>query len=55
MKKIISEHGLDYAKSNFNFSLIEYYPLKVENNFVLERETYWKEILLTREFGYNDN
>ena len=35
LKKIISEHGLDYAKSNFNFSLIEYYPLKVENNFVL--------------------
>ena len=53
--KILKKNSLNYAEKNFNFSLIEYYPLKVDNNFVIERETYWKEVLLTRQFGYNEN
>lgn len=55
LSRMIKKHGLDYAKNNFSFSLIEHYPLKVDDSYVLARESHWKDILLTRKFGYNDN
>ena len=34
---------------------LENYNAKVDDGVILERESWWKEILQTREFGYNDN
>ncbi len=55
LKELISKHGIAYAKKYFSFTLLEHFPLKTDNNLVRSRETYWKDILLSREFGYNKN
>lgn len=56
LTKIISQNGIDYARRNFRFSLLEYYSMRVDDNIIINRESYWKEVLLTRgQFGYNKN
>ncbi len=56
LTKIIDQKGLDYARDNFRFSLLEYRPMKTDDAKIIEREGYWKEALLSRgKFGYNKN
>lgn len=56
LKEIIDKNGFDYT-SNFSFSILEVHFKQTDKNFILQRENYWKEILLTRkkEIGYNCN
>jgi len=56
LTKVIDEQGLDYARENFKFSLLEYRPMKTDDKKIFDREVYWKNALLSRgEFGYNKN
>ncbi|MGV3581642.1 MAG: GIY-YIG nuclease family protein [Methylophilus sp.] len=56
LTKLIKQKGIDYARKNFRFSLLEYRPMKTDDTEVIRRENYWKEALLSRgEFGYNAN
>lgn len=55
LKKLVSEKGFDYVKSNFQYSILENYNAKVDDHFILERESWWKNTLQSRNFGYNDN
>ena len=55
LTKIIEKEGFDYAKQNFSMSLLEYRPMKVDDKTIIDRETYWKKVFLSREFGYNNN
>jgi hypothetical protein len=53
---IIDRFGKGYARKNFRFSLLEYRPMKVDDTVIINRESFWKEVLITRgEFGYNRN
>ena len=53
---LIKQRGHDYAKENFRISLLEYRPTKTDDKVIHERESYWKEALLSRgEHGYNKN
>ncbi len=46
----------DYARRNFLFSLIEYWPFQTDKDTILARESHWKDALLTRgQYGYNSN
>ncbi|MDR0967738.1 MAG: GIY-YIG nuclease family protein [Rickettsiales bacterium] len=56
LKELVKTKGIDYVKDNFQYAIIETFP-KTENGKekALQRESYWKEVLHTREFGYNDN
>ena len=47
----------DYAGDNFRFTLVEWTSDKdtVDKAYVIARENFWKEALLSREFGYNAN
>jgi len=53
--EITGDMGIEYARQNFTFSLIEFYGDEVNDNYVLERESLWKRRLFTRELGYNKN
>ena len=53
--KLIEEKGFDYAKENFSMSLLEYRPMKVDDQTIIDRETYWKKVFLSNKFGYNLN
>lgn len=56
LTKLISENGIDYARQNFRFSLLEYRSMRIDDNLIINRESYWKEALITRgQFGYNKN
>lgn len=55
LKKLVSEKGFDYIKRNFQYSILENYNAKVDDHSILERESWWKNILQSRNFGYNDN
>ena len=53
---LIQERGIEYARKNFRLSLLEYRPARTDDRVIIERENYWKEVLLSRgEFGYNRN
>jgi hypothetical protein len=54
LKKLIAENGINYSKK-FQFSILEIRATTTADNEIIERENYWKDILLTREYGYNKN
>lgn len=45
----------EYIKNNFTFTLLEFFGMSVSNEYVLEREKYWKKVFTTIKNGYNDN
>lgn len=56
LTNLISKEGFGYALRNFRISLLEYRSMKVDDKTIIERENYWKEVLLSRgTFGYNKN
>jgi len=54
--EIIEKNGIEYARQNFQFTLLELISMKTDDESVVWRESFWKEALLTRgEYGYNKN
>jgi len=52
---LILEKGIEYAKSNFKFAILEILPMGLADSVIIEKETRWKNILMTKEHGYNSN
>lgn len=52
---LVEEKGMDYVKQYFQYAILENFNSKVDDQFILNRECWWKETLLTRRFGYNCN
>lgn len=57
LKALAEEQGLDYIKYNFRYSILDIYKSTTDDETIIARESWWKEVLLTRnpEFGYNAN
>lgn len=55
LKRLVNEHGFDYIKKNFQYSILENYNARIDDKVILERESWWKETLQSRAFGYNEN
>ncbi|WNG95007.1 GIY-YIG nuclease family protein [Mycobacterium sp. ITM-2016-00318] len=53
--ELVGQKGPEYAKANLRFALLDYGPMRTPDEKVLERESYWKDVLLTRKFGNNKN
>ena len=55
--EIVNTKGFDYVKKNFQYSILENYNSRVDKEFILRRESWWKETLGTRNsrIGYNCN
>lgn len=54
--RLVGEKGLDHCRSAFRFSLLEHRPAATSDAVILDREAYWKRILMTRgAFGHNRN
>lgn len=52
---VINIKGKDYAMRNFKFSILEVFAFNTPDEVILQREAYWKNVLISREFGYNRN
>lgn len=55
LRKLVKEKGFDYVKENFQYSLLENFNGKVDDDYIISREQWWKKVLQSRKFGYNDN
>mgnify|MGYP000203402939 CR=1 FL=1 len=56
LTKLISTLGKDHARQSFKFALLEHRPMRTDDNVIIQREQYWKDVLLTRgPYGYNRN
>ena len=53
--ELVEKKGINYIKNNFYYSILENYNARVDDQVILERESWWKETLQTRIFGYNSN
>jgi hypothetical protein len=54
LKEILGANSVEYLE-NFNFSILEIMKMNTDDAQIINREVYWKNILLTRTFGYNKN
>lgn len=45
----------DYIKENFSYSILDIYKSTIEDKVIINRESWWKNTLMTRKFGYNSN
>lgn len=53
---LIEKKGIDYARKYFQFAILELRSMKTDDDTIINRESFWKEVLLTRgNFGYNKN
>ncbi|WP_099041842.1 GIY-YIG nuclease family protein [Mycobacterium neglectum] len=53
--ELVGEKGPEYAKANLRFALLDYWSMQTPDEDVLKRESYWKDVLLSRKFGNNKN
>jgi hypothetical protein len=54
LKILLTQHGSDYA-DNFQYAILEIADSHATTEFIESRECYWKDVLLSRKFGYNKN
>lgn len=57
LKALVEEKGLDYVADNFRYSILDIYKSTTDDETIITRESWWKEVLLTRNplYGYNAN
>jgi hypothetical protein len=42
-------------KQHFRYSILEIFKSTTDDGIIIERESWWKDVLQTRKFGYNKN
>ena len=55
LQELVKEKGLSYIQNNFQYSILETFTDDVSDEYIIGRESWWKEALRSREFGYNAN
>ena len=54
--KLLKPLDFEYIKENFKYSILEIFKSSIDDEIIINRESFWKEVLLTRtDFGYNGN
>ena len=51
---VLKSNGLKYAE-NFQYSILEIADSNATNDYIMSREAHWKNVVLSRKFGYNSN
>ena len=50
---LLAEKGDEYYRTNMRFALLEFWSMRTDDRVVLDRESYWKEVLHARSLGHN--
>lgn len=53
--KELKELSFEHIKQYFRYSILDIFKSTVKDELIISRESWWKEVLLTRNFGYNKN
>ena len=49
------ELSFEHIKNNFKYSILDIFKSATDDQTIIARESWWKSVLHTREFGYNRN
>lgn len=55
LRALVNEKGLSYIQDNFQYTILETFTDDVPDEYIIARESWWKEALQSRKFGYNAN
>ena len=55
LKELVEDKGEEYYRTNMRFALLEYWSMRTDDDHVLQRESYWKDVLHARSLGHNKN
>jgi CTP:phosphocholine cytidylyltransferase-like protein len=56
LQELVKTQGLKYIQENFQYSILETFTDDVSDKYIISRESWWKEAVLSRQFGnYNAN
>ena len=47
--------GIDHIQKYFEYSILDIFKSTIDDQTVIDRESWWKITLKTRQFGYNQN
>lgn len=53
--ELVAEKDEEYFRTNMKFALLEFWSMRTDDGHVLDRESYWKEVLHARSLGHNKN
>ena len=51
----LKQLSFEHIKQNFRYLILDIFKATIDDNIIINRESWWKESLLTRKFGYNKN
>lgn len=54
LRELLKANGAEY-RYHFKYSILEVCNMNLGNEYIISRESHWKEVLLTRQFGLNLN
>lgn len=55
LKAHLEDIGPAAYRERMRFALLEFWSMRTRDEHVIDRETYWKEVLLSRTLGHNKN
>lgn len=47
--------AFNHIKQNFRYSILDIYKSTTDDQIIIDRESWWKQVLQSRKFGYNEN
>ena len=45
----------EHIQQNFRYTILDIYKSTTDDQIIIDRESWWKEVLQSRKFGYNEN
>lgn len=51
----LKQIDFDHIRKNFRYSILEIFKSTIDDQTIIDKEGWWKKVLLTREYGYNKN
>lgn len=55
LKAHLAAVGEDVYRRTMRFALLEFWSMRTDDQHVLDRESYWKSVLLSKTLGHNRN
>ena len=54
-QELVKDKGMAYIKKYFRYSILDIYKKTADDKIIINRESRWKDVLKSRDFGYNTN
>lgn len=55
LRDLVAKRGIEHVQQYFQYSILENYNQRTDDQVILDRESWWKDALDSRRYGYNSN